>query len=88
MPGGDFHGKTFDSVLRMCRQRYGDVYLMPGMFGKQTNLITFNLADHEKIFRTEGPHPLRPGNEIIFDYRLQRKNDGLYDAENLGVAGK
>ncbi|XP_011292420.3 probable cytochrome P450 12c1, mitochondrial [Musca domestica] len=87
MSGGDFHGKTFDSVLRMCRQRYGDVYLMPGMFGKQTNLITFNLADHEKIFRTEGPHPLRPGNEIIFDYRLQRKNDGLYDAENLGVAG-
>ncbi|XP_061400654.1 probable cytochrome P450 12c1, mitochondrial [Musca vetustissima] len=87
MPGGDFHKKSFDSVLRQCRQRYGDLYLMPGMFGKKQNLITFNLNDHEKIFRTEGPFPVRPGNEIIFDYRLQRKDAGLYDAENLGVAG-
>lgn len=85
--GGDFYGKTFEHVLRMCRQRYGDIYLLPGVFGQTSKLITFNLDDYLKIFRTEGPYPQRPGNELIFDYRLTRK-DGLYDKDNLGVAAK
>uniref|UniRef100_T1PCC0 Cytochrome P450 n=1 Tax=Musca domestica TaxID=7370 RepID=T1PCC0_MUSDO len=86
MKGGDFHGMPFDTFIKLCRQRYGDIYLLPGMFGQSTNLITFNLEDYEKIFRTEGPYPVRPGNEVIFEYRLARK-DGLYDEGNLGVAG-
>ncbi|XP_073839138.1 probable cytochrome P450 12c1, mitochondrial [Musca autumnalis] len=86
MKGGDFHGIPFDTFINLCRQRYGDIYLLPGMFGQNTNVITFNLNDYEKIFRTEGPYPVRPGNEIIFEYRLARKDD-LYDEGNLGVAG-
>uniref|UniRef100_A0A1I8NUN9 Cytochrome P450 n=1 Tax=Stomoxys calcitrans TaxID=35570 RepID=A0A1I8NUN9_STOCA len=86
MKGGDFHDKPFDAVLGLFRERYGDIYLMPGMFGQNTNLITFNLKDHEKIFRTEGAYPLRPGNELTLDYRLTRKDD-LYDEDNLGVVG-
>uniref|UniRef100_A0A1I8NPQ6 Cytochrome P450 n=1 Tax=Stomoxys calcitrans TaxID=35570 RepID=A0A1I8NPQ6_STOCA len=86
MKGGDFHGKPFDQVIRMCRQRYGDIYLLPGLFGMSTNLVTFNLEDHEKVFRTEGPNPLRPGMEAVEFYRLSRKNS-IYSEDYLGVAG-
>uniref|UniRef100_A0A1I8NZB8 Cytochrome P450 n=1 Tax=Stomoxys calcitrans TaxID=35570 RepID=A0A1I8NZB8_STOCA len=86
MRGGDFHGKSFEKVLRLCRQRYGDIYLLPGMFGQHANLISFDLDDHKKVFRTEGQYPIRPGNELMFEYRLSRKDD-LYDDDNLGVAG-
>ncbi|XP_075161396.1 putative cytochrome P450 12c1, mitochondrial isoform X2 [Haematobia irritans] len=86
LKGGDFHGKSFENVMRLCRQRYGDLYLLPGMFGQNTNLISFNLDDHMKVFRTEGQYPIRPGNELMFEYRLSR-NDDLYDENNLGVAG-
>ncbi|XP_075161910.1 putative cytochrome P450 12c1, mitochondrial [Haematobia irritans] len=86
MRNGDFHDRAFDDVLQIFRQRYGDIFLIPGMFGQNTNLVTFNLNDHEKVFRTEGPYPYRPGNELALDYRLARKDD-LYDEDNLGVAG-
>uniref|UniRef100_A0A1I8NRH0 Cytochrome P450 n=1 Tax=Stomoxys calcitrans TaxID=35570 RepID=A0A1I8NRH0_STOCA len=87
MKGGEFHDKPFDALLRLFRERYGDIFLMPGMFGQNTNLITFNLKDHEKVFRTEGAYPFRPGNELALEYRLARKDD-LYDEDNLGVAGQ
>uniref|UniRef100_A0A1I8Q7H4 Cytochrome P450 n=1 Tax=Stomoxys calcitrans TaxID=35570 RepID=A0A1I8Q7H4_STOCA len=86
MKGGEFHDKPFDVLLRLFRSRYGDIFLIPGMFGQNTHMVSFNLADHEKIFRTEGPYPMRPGNELALEYRLAREDD-LYDEENLGVAG-
>ncbi|XP_073836139.1 probable cytochrome P450 12c1, mitochondrial [Musca autumnalis] len=86
LKGGEFHGKPFDAVMRICRQRYGDIYLLPGMFGLPTNLVTFNLSDHEKVFRTEGSYPARPGLEAVTHYRLSRKNS-MYTDEYLGVAG-
>uniref|UniRef100_A0A1I8PM56 Cytochrome P450 n=1 Tax=Stomoxys calcitrans TaxID=35570 RepID=A0A1I8PM56_STOCA len=85
MKGGDFYNKNFDKVMLMCRERFGDIYLMPGMFGQNTNLITFNPEDFEKIFRTVGPYPERPGSEVITDYRKGRKDD-LYKG-NLGATG-
>ncbi|XP_065360779.1 probable cytochrome P450 12c1, mitochondrial [Calliphora vicina] len=86
MKGGEFQNLSFVDVLNLLRQRYGDIYYMPGLFGLNSNLITFNLADHEKVFRTEGPYPVRPGNELVNYYRLSRK-DNFYAEEYLGVAG-
>ncbi|XP_061393813.1 probable cytochrome P450 12c1, mitochondrial [Musca vetustissima] len=86
LKGGEFHGKPFDAVMRVCRQRYGDIYLLPGMFGLPTNLVSFNLADHEKVFRTEDSYPARPGLEAVTYYRLSQKNS-MYSEEYLGVAG-
>ncbi|XP_075163577.1 putative cytochrome P450 12c1, mitochondrial [Haematobia irritans] len=86
LPGGDFYGKPFDELMRLCRQRYGDIYLLPGLFGMSTNLVTFNLEDHEKVFRTEGPQPMRPGMEAVEFYRLSRKNS-IYNEDYLGVSG-
>ncbi|XP_023301703.2 probable cytochrome P450 12c1, mitochondrial [Lucilia cuprina] len=86
MKGGEFHSLAFVDVLKLLRKRYGDIYYMPGLFGLNSNLITFKLEDHEKIFRTEGPYPIRPGNELVNYYRLSRK-DNFYVEEYLGVAG-
>ncbi|XP_065358585.1 probable cytochrome P450 12c1, mitochondrial [Calliphora vicina] len=86
MKGGEFHNLSFVDVLSLLRKRYGDIYYMPGLFGSSSNLITFNLDDHEKIFRTEGTYPVRPGNELVKYYRLSRK-DNFYAEECLGVAG-
>ncbi|XP_013108720.2 probable cytochrome P450 12c1, mitochondrial [Stomoxys calcitrans] len=86
MKGGDFHGKSIQNLMQVCRQRYGNIFLLPGMFGKPTNVVTFNLDDYAKIIRTEGIYPIRPSNEIIYDYRMARK-DGLYSEMNLGLAG-
>ncbi|TMW47152.1 hypothetical protein DOY81_007770 [Sarcophaga bullata] len=85
MKGGEFYDLSFVDVLNLCRQRYGDIFYMPGLFGLNSNLITFNLDDHQKIFRTEGPYPVRPGNELLTYYRLLRKDD-FYGEEYLGVA--
>ena len=87
MKGGEFHDLSFVDVLNLYRQRYGDIFYMPGLFGQNSNLITFNLHDHQKIFRTEGPYPVRPGNELMTYYRLLRKDD-FYGEEYLGVAAK
>lgn len=87
MKAGEFYKLPFVDVLNRLRQRYGDIYYMPGLFGLNSNLISFNLEDHKKIFRTEGPYPIRPGNELVNYYRLSRK-DNFYEKEYLGVAGK
>ncbi|XP_075162683.1 putative cytochrome P450 12c1, mitochondrial [Haematobia irritans] len=86
MKGGDFHGKSIQNLMQVCRKRYGDIYLLPGIFGKPTNLISFNLEDYERIIRTEGVYPNRPSNDVIYDYRMGRKDD-LYSEINLGLAG-
>ncbi|KAM7356572.1 cytochrome P450 12c1 [Cochliomyia hominivorax] len=84
--GGEFNKLAFVDVLRLLRKRFGDIFYMPGLFGLSSNLITYNLADHEKVFRTEGPYPTRPGSELVTYYRLSRK-DKFYEEEYLGVAG-
>lgn len=87
MKGGEFNGLPFDEFLKICRQRYGNIFNLPGLFGQNSKLFTFNLDDYEKVFRTEGPYPTRPGNQLVTFYRLSRKDD-LYGEEYLGVAGK
>lgn len=87
MKGGEFAGFPFDKVLSTCRERYGDIFLLPGAIGQPTNLITYNVKDFEKIFRTEGAYPIRPGLEVMTHYRLSKK-DNFYSEEYLGVAGK
>ncbi|XP_067634396.1 probable cytochrome P450 12c1, mitochondrial [Eurosta solidaginis] len=83
--GGEFADLMLNEFFFKCRKRFGDIYRMSGFFGQPDSLILFNLVDYEKIFRTEGTWPIRPGLEALIHYRLGRK-DGFFN-ETIGLAG-
>lgn len=55
----------------MLRNDFGPTVKLPGMFGKRTIVLTYNPANFEKIFRTEGIWPIRRGNDTFEYYRKQ-----------------
>uniref|UniRef100_W8BVC2 Putative cytochrome P450 12c1, mitochondrial n=1 Tax=Ceratitis capitata TaxID=7213 RepID=W8BVC2_CERCA len=83
MKGGDFANLSMNDLLLKCRERFGDIYRMPGIFGQPPSIVLFNLTDFEKVYRTEGVWPVRPGGEIILHYRSSRK-DGFFN-ETMGL---
>ncbi|XP_053964912.1 probable cytochrome P450 12c1, mitochondrial isoform X1 [Anastrepha ludens] len=85
MKGGDFADMSLNDLLLKCRERFGDTFRMAGVFGQPTTLVLFNLTDFQKIFRTEGVWPIRPGGEVVEHYRLERK-DGFFSTM-LGLTG-
>lgn len=54
---------------RALRRDYGDILRVPGLLGRGDTVITFNPKMFEKVFRTEGPYPLRRGLETFTYYR-------------------
>ncbi|XP_017462758.1 PREDICTED: probable cytochrome P450 12c1, mitochondrial [Rhagoletis zephyria] len=85
MKGGQFADFSLNDLLLKGRERFGNIYRMPGVFGQPPSLVLFNFEDFEKVFRTEGSWPVRPGGEVITHYRQMRK-DGFFN-ERIGLAG-
>lgn len=83
LPGGEFYGKTIVDYFKLCRKKYGDIYLLPGVFGKRDLLLTFNPADYETVFRNEGVWPMRRGLDLIEYHRKIRRANFFMDSGGL-----
>ncbi|XP_065365991.1 probable cytochrome P450 12a4, mitochondrial [Calliphora vicina] len=83
MPGGKFYKKSFIEFNRQLRSQYGDIFLVPGLFGKRDVLFTYNPKDYQQVFRTEGIYPMRRGFDIIQYHRKELKKDIFKHAVGL-----
>ncbi|KAH8369685.1 hypothetical protein KR093_000599, partial [Drosophila rubida] len=83
MPGGEFQDKSFLEFTDIMRKRYGDLFIMPGAFGREDSVITFNSKDIEMVFRNEGVWPQRDGFDSIVYFREKVRPDVFGEKKGL-----
>lgn len=86
LKGGEYARLDMRELMLLFRQRYGNTFLMPGLFGMPSNVVTFNVENFEKAYRTEGKWPVRPGADAVLHYRKNRA-DGFFK-DCLGLMGR
>ncbi|XP_037921785.1 probable cytochrome P450 12a5, mitochondrial isoform X2 [Hermetia illucens] len=84
LPGGKFTTLNLGDVMEQYRQQYGNIFKMPGMFGKPETVLVFDPKDFEAIYRTEGVWPVRPSLETVAYYRKKVRPD-IFSTGGLGV---
>lgn len=83
MPGGQFHDASFYDYALEMRKRLGDIYVIPGMFGKPDMVMVFNTKDFEIVYRNEGQWPQRQFFESIKHFREEVKKD--FFSQTIGL---
>ncbi|XP_017068645.1 probable cytochrome P450 12d1 proximal, mitochondrial [Drosophila eugracilis] len=83
MPGGEFHDASIVDYAAAMRSRYGDIFIMPGIFGRKDWVTTFSPKDIEMVFRNEGNWPQRETFASISHFRTQIRKD--FYGENVGL---
>lgn len=83
---GKFYKKSFLDFNRELRSQYGDIFLMPGVFGKRDVVFSYNPKDYQQVYRTEGIYPLRRGFDIVHFHRTQLRKDRFKHAVGLVAA--
>ncbi|KAH8291515.1 hypothetical protein KR054_012298 [Drosophila jambulina] len=83
MPGGEFFNASVTDYTTTMRKRYGDIFIMPGMFGRKDWVTTFNTKDIEMVFRNEGIWPHRDGLDSIVYFRTHVRPDVYGEVQGL-----
>ncbi|XP_055923884.1 cytochrome P450 CYP12A2-like [Eupeodes corollae] len=83
MPGGRYYKKPLPEVNRIYRKDYGEIFMLPGLFGKRNVVFSFDPEDYQKVFRTEGIWPVRRGLDIVHYYRKILRADVFKHAAGL-----
>jgi len=73
MPGGEFHDASILDYAAAMRSCYGDIFIMPGMFGRKDWVTTFSTKNIETVFRSEGTWPEKDFFPSITYFHLWRK---------------
>lgn len=83
MPGGKYNKTSFYDYAMEMHKRFGDIFVMPGLFGKPDMVMLYNTKDFETVFRNEGQYPQRQMLDSITYYRAKVKGD--FFGETLGL---
>lgn len=75
MPGGQFYKKGLIELQQILKERYGEVVIFKGTFGKPDFVFLFNPKDIELVFRTEGKWPYRTHLEVLDEFRTKERPD-------------
>lgn len=67
--------KIHTSISRAITAEFGQIAKLPALFGKPETVMTFNVEDVVKVFRTEGNFPVRLGMETLQHYRKNIRPD-------------
>ncbi|KAI8039818.1 probable cytochrome P450 12d1 proximal, mitochondrial [Drosophila gunungcola] len=86
MPGGEFQNVSITDYSSTMRKRYGDIFIMPGMFGRKDWVTTFNTKDIETVFRNEGIWPHREGLDSMVYFRQHVRQDVYGEVQGLVAA--
>ncbi|SPP73984.1 probable cytochrome P450 12d1 proximal, mitochondrial [Drosophila guanche] len=84
MPGGEFSEASVFDFSMVMRQRYGDIFVQPGMFGRKDTVVTYSTSDIATVFRNEGAWPRRETFDSIVYFREHIRPD-VY-GYSLGLA--
>lgn len=85
-PGGTLDGLDLNRIQEEFHKRYGNICKMPGLPGRSDIVFVYEPEDFEKIFRNEGPFPVRAGIDSQVYYRTQWRKDLFKGISGLGVA--
>ncbi|CAD7015074.1 unnamed protein product [Ceratitis capitata] len=69
------------SCLAMLRQKYGDIFLLKGAFGRVDTVFTYNADDFEVVYRNEGIWPIRAAM-MSFDYYRKVKRVDFFKGQS------
>lgn len=61
--------------FRIIQAEYGNIVMVPAMFGRPRNVFAFNVEDYEKVFRFEGQFPVRRSLDTLAYYRKNLRPD-------------
>ncbi|KAL7731000.1 hypothetical protein ACLKA6_014223 [Drosophila palustris] len=82
-PGGRYKNLDLSQLMLSLQKDYGDFFRLPGMFGSEPVLMTFNPKDFEAVYRHEGIWPHRPGSDTIRFHREKFRRDFFQGVEGL-----
>lgn len=75
LPGGKFYKKDTASFFDAIHKMFGPVARLSGVFGKPEIVFVSNADEVARVFRSEGPWPIRRGNDCLdYYYRNLRKD--------------
>ncbi|XP_017038766.1 probable cytochrome P450 12d1 proximal, mitochondrial [Drosophila ficusphila] len=83
MPGGEFYNASIVDYTTALRKRYGDIFILPGMFGRPDWVTTFSTKDIETVFRNEGIWPVRDTFESLVYFRKHVRPDVYGEVQGL-----
>ncbi|XP_017038765.1 probable cytochrome P450 12d1 proximal, mitochondrial [Drosophila ficusphila] len=86
MPGGEFYNASIVDYTTTMRKRYGDIFILPGMFGRPDWVTTFSTKDIETVFRNEGIWPVRDSFQSIIHFRQNVRPDVYGEVPGLTIA--
>ncbi|XP_004520838.1 cytochrome P450 12b1, mitochondrial [Ceratitis capitata] len=81
LPGGEFHNMNYIGMNQMLRQKYGDIFLLKGAFGRVDTVFTYNADDFEVVYRNEGIWPIRAAM-MSFDYYRKVKRVDFFKGQS------
>ncbi|XP_055381402.1 uncharacterized protein LOC129611988 [Condylostylus longicornis] len=83
LPGGLVANKPLHVFHKLLHDNFGEILVIPGLFGKKDLVLTFDPDDFRKVFRHEGIWPNRPGLDSMSHYRRDLRKDIYEGAEGL-----
>ncbi|XP_064549331.1 probable cytochrome P450 12a4, mitochondrial [Drosophila montana] len=82
-PGGKYKNLDLSQLILAMRRDYGEIFRIPGIFGSDPVLTTYNPKDFEVVFRNEGVWPHRPGSDTMRYHREKHRRDFFQGVEGL-----
>uniref|UniRef100_A0A182Q137 Uncharacterized protein n=1 Tax=Anopheles farauti TaxID=69004 RepID=A0A182Q137_9DIPT len=67
--GGRYDGLDLTDLHRAMREEFGPLVRIPGVLRRLDAVMSFNPEDFAKVFRTEGPWPMRRSFQTMSHYR-------------------
>ncbi|PSN42151.1 hypothetical protein C0J52_18993 [Blattella germanica] len=76
IPGiGDTSGMNMKDFLKYMEEKYGDISRLTGIPGREDVVFVYNPMQIEKVFRNEGPWPIRDSVKCFVYYRNITRKD-------------
>lgn len=75
---GDYHGLDLTALHKKMREDFGDITVIPSIFGRPSMVLVYKPEDFEKILRNEGPSPYRIASPTLEFYHKTMRRD-LYE---------
>ncbi|XP_055921074.1 probable cytochrome P450 12d1 proximal, mitochondrial [Eupeodes corollae] len=83
LPGGRFENTSSTETALILQKELGDLFVMPGIFGRSDILMVLNPEHIEKMYRFEGIWPIRDGFETVGYFRNVIKKDFFGETSGL-----
>ena len=80
---GKYYNMPAFEMLVALNKEYGNLFLMPGLFGNKDVLVTMNPEDYAVLFRNEGQWPIRRNFDSLLYYRQVHRKDFFQGVEGI-----